>query len=253
MRPSAIVLRKRVVVSRTGLSTIAGWSGVPAPEGLVLRLRELMKTDIPIGAFGGLPPIPREALQTVAVTHELVATSRLSQATVTEFLGALVDLRTRMRRLLPRSTFDIEPPSVDTPRRFLPHVGAAAYVNDEEAKTFLETYSEQIWLALFALSIVGSSVTGFLAWVGFFEAPISRQKLPARLSDIARRLHVNSDTTDLGRAQREIDEIVIACLHEYGHSLIEMETEQSLALWTAALNSIIERRMRAALEIEPKS
>lgn len=219
--------------------------GMPAPEGLVLRARELMKTEIPIGAFGGLPPVPREAVETVAVTHELVATSRLSQATVTAFLGTLVDLRTRMRRLLPRSTFDIDPPPVDTPRRFLPHVGAAAYVNDEEAKTFLETYSEQIWLALFALSIVGSSVTGFLAWAGFFEAPISRQKLPARLAEVARCLRADGSATEMKSAQREIDEIVIAFVHEYGHSSIETETELSLALWTAALNGIIERRMKA--------
>lgn len=217
--------------------------GLPAAEGLSLRLRDVVKAEVPVGAFGGLPPLPQQALETVAVTHELVATSRLSQAAATELLGALVDLRTRMRRLLPRTTFDIEPPPVDTPRRFLPHVGAAAYVNDEDAKTFLETYSEQIWLSLFALSIVGSSVTGFLAWAGFFEAPISRQKLPSRLAAVAGNLRERGSSTDLESAQRELDDIVIAFLHEYGHSSIETETELSLALWIAALNGMIERRM----------
>lgn len=220
--------------------------GMPAPAGLVVRMRELQKSSIPQGAFGGSPPKPGEELETVATTVELTATGLLSQSSATGLIEALVDLRTRMRRLMPRSTFDIEVPPVDEPRRFLPHVGAAAYVNDEEEKTFFETWSEQIWLGIFLLSIAGSSVTGFLAWSGFFDTPQTSAKLHARMSQLARRLSDLDNPIDLEAAQNEIDDIVISHLRGSAKSPADSEAQLSLALWTSSVNAIIERRRQTA-------
>jgi TRAP-type uncharacterized transport system substrate-binding protein len=223
---------------------------VPAPDGLTMRLREVQKVSVPEGAFGGSPPSPSETLETVALTYELTASSNISQADGTALLTALIDLRTRMRRLVPSHALDVEPPPVDQPRRFLPHVGAAAYVNDDEAQTFLETYSDQIWLGLFILSIAGSSVTGFLAWSGFFDAPHSRRAIHGRVSSLARRLCAADEAIDLDAAQGEIDEIVVGILKDYGRPGLTAENELCLALWTTALSGIIERR-RALAELLP--
>lgn len=227
--------------------------GMPGAAGLSLRLRELQKSTVPEGAFGGTPPKPDAELETVALTYELTASSMLSEGDGLALLKALVDVRTRMRRLLPRSTFDIEPPPVDEPRQLLPHIGALAYVNDDETKTFLETWSEQIWLALFALSIAGSSVTGLLAWSGFFNEPISSGELNARVSGLARRLTLSDDAADLDMAQGEIDDIVLTYLCHYGRSSLDSETGLSLALWAASLNQIIERRRALARETSDPS
>lgn len=216
--------------------------GMPGASGLALRVREVQKSAIPEGAFGGSPPKPDEEIETVALTYELAASSRVSLADGLELLGALVDLRTRLRRLMPQSTFDVEAPPVDEQRRFLPHVGAAAYVNDEEPKTFFDNWSEQIWLGIFLLSIAGSSITGFLAWSGFFDQPQSTRKLQARMSQLARRLASPDDPIDLDAAQREIDDIVIAYLRENARAKSDTDLELSFALWTNALAAIIERR-----------
>lgn len=219
-----------------------GIIGMPGAAGLSLRLRELQKATVPEGAFGGAPPKPEAEVETVAVTYELTASSMLTESDGLALLKALIDVRTRMRRLLPRSTFNIEPPPVDDQRQLLPHVGAIAYVNDDETKSFLETWSEQIWLALFALSIAGSSVTGFLAWSGFFNEPVSSGELHARVSGLAQRLTVAEEGLDLDAAQDEIDNIVLTYLCYYGRTSHDGEAELALALWTASLNQIIERR-----------
>lgn len=224
--------------------------GMPAPDGLALRMRELQKASVPAGAFGGNPPKPKEELETVAISYELTASSRLSMANGLALLNDLVELRTRLRRQ-PAGRLDVEAPPVDEQRRYLPHEGAAAYVNDEEPKTFFDNWSEQIWLGIFMLSLAGSSVTGFLAWSGFFDVPQASQKLEIRMSQLARRLSAPDDSIDLDEAQGEIDDIVVAYLREYASSPLDAEQQLSLALWTNSLNAIIERRRVLALDVMP--
>jgi len=136
--------------------------GMPASEALAFRFRDLITTDIPAGVFGGTPPRPEAAINTVAISYELISTERMSDTTATALTKSLLELRTRLRRDQEIS-FGIETPPVDEPRRFLPHDGTAALVNDD-AETFLEKYSDAIWLSLFGLSLLGSSVTGFMGW-----------------------------------------------------------------------------------------
>jgi hypothetical protein len=222
--------------------------GMPAPEGLVLRFRELQKSTIPVGAFGGTPPSPAVPVDTVAITYELAATDDLSQTEATNLLEALVELRTRLRRHLARTPFDIEAPPVDEVRRFLPHTGAVAYVNDEEAETFLETYSDQIWLALFGLSIVGSSITGFLGWTGFFDRPSKGDDVTGRVRAVADRIVAAHGPADLDAAQRELDEVVIELLRKYGEQPgAAADGDPSLAHWIASLNAILARRRGDAI------
>lgn len=236
---------------RTIVETIAAregaelsFIGLPAPEGLATRLREFQKSDVAEGLFGGSPPKPIKELETVALTYELTASAHLSLADGALMLKTLIDLRTRLRRLAPRTSFDIEAPSVETPRRFLPHSGAASYVNDDTPETFLETYSDQIWLGLFLLSIVGSSVTGFLAWAGVFENPAASGRLHARINALAQQLAAEGDDIDLDRCQREADAIAMDYLRCYGRGPPDSETDLSLALWTSSITGIIERRQR---------
>jgi TRAP-type uncharacterized transport system substrate-binding protein len=217
--------------------------GMPAAEGLALRFREFQKSTIPVGAFGGTPPIPAEVINTVAITYELAATDDLPQTTATDLLETLIDLRTRLRRYLPRTPFDIEAPPVDEARRFLPHTGAVAYSNDEEPETFLETYSDQIWLALFGLSIIGSSITGFLGWAGVFDSKPENNDAAERLRALAERIGTIGDPAGLEAAQRELDETVIALLRKYDQSPSSSANgDPSLAVWIASLNAIIDRR-----------
>lgn len=232
---------------RTVLDTVARQVGeevvplaVAGAEGMALRFRELQRGTIPAGAFGGSVPMPAEALNTVSFSHELVATSELGQSEAKDLLTNLIDSRTRIRRLLPRTSFDIEAPPVGEQRRFLPHNGAAAYVNDDDAETFLETYSEQIWLALFGVSLLGSSVAGILGWTGWFDArPRAGEALEDRTRALAQRIGGIDDVAGLDAAQRELDDIVLAHLHRDGK---DGAATSDVPAWLACLGDIIARR-----------
>ena len=151
-------LRRLLAEITDGRGTQISVIGVSNAGALAFRYRDLEATQLPAGVFSGSPPQPPDNIDTIAITHEIVASSEMNDSLATDLTRTLIEAATRMRRI-EDNAFNIEAPPVDRPRRFPAHAGAAAFVNDD-AQTFLETYSEYIWLALFGLSILGSSITG---------------------------------------------------------------------------------------------
>lgn len=187
--------------------------GVPAAGALAFRYRDIEQTELPAGVFSGSPPQPAQPIQTVAITHELVANAAMSDSRATDLTRAILDSSNRIRRT-EDNAFHVEAPPVDRPRRYPPHPGTAAYVNDE-AMGFLETYSEYIWLTLFALSIIGSSITGFLGWAGLREEPetISFAEKMARLMV---RLDAARSEAEIALVEAEFDALLKGLVRDYG-------------------------------------
>jgi TRAP-type uncharacterized transport system substrate-binding protein len=162
--PAAATTRKLIA----GIAAAFGGEIVigppPAPEGLAAVHRDMAVVNLAPGVFGGAEPQPAQKLTTVAVTDELVADSDMSDQTASAVSRALLDLRGRMLSLSPG--WEIETPPTDALRRFMPHSGVV-----EKPSTFLETYSDQLWLGLFALGIVGSSLAGLASWLGLKGQP----------------------------------------------------------------------------------
>ncbi|MDH7795967.1 MULTISPECIES: TAXI family TRAP transporter solute-binding subunit [unclassified Beijerinckia] len=220
------------------------FTGMPASEALAFRFRDLVSTEIPAGVFGGTPPRPEAAINTVAISYELIATERMSDTTATALTKSLLDLRTRLRRDQEMS-FNIETPPVDELRRFLPHDGTAALVNDD-AETFLEKYSDQIWLALFALSIAGSSVTGFLGWATGRRRDDERT-FQALLPQLTERLAAADSLEGVDEVQRDFDALVVATLMDTSKRPGLGGEAQDPTPWITLFNRLIATR-RAGLE-----
>lgn len=233
---------RRIISELSGQRGIpASIAGIAAPEALALRFRELEKSTIPAGVYGGSPQRPPEDLETVAVSYELVASSRLSDAKATALTSALVELRARLRRDNQRTSYDVETPPTDVARRFLPHAGTAAYINDEQAKTFLDTYSDQIWLTLFLLSLIGSSVMGFLSWVWARRSPESRN-LPGQLRALARRLDVAETLAEVDAVRSELDRFLIVVMSELGKRPMPSVDGAEPTAWLGLFTELIDRR-----------
>ena len=174
-----------------------GFLGAAGATALAARFRELQVMEIPAGIFGGAPLHPPKDIDSVAITHELVARAALSDDTVAKLTGALMSIRSRLQKP-GESEFIMETPPLDEPRRFVPHTGTANYVNDE-TRTFLEVWSDTLWLGLFGFSILGTSITGMLAWIGV--------KPRAPSSEILRNLPATLDELDAAETETRIDEI----------------------------------------------
>ena len=212
--------------------------GVSAASALAFRYRDLEHTELPAGVFSGSPPQPPQAINTVAITHEIVASADMSESTATDLTRALRDSATRIRQL-EDNAFNVEPPPVERPRRYAPHSGTAAYVNDQ-AMGFLETYSEYIWLTLFGLSIVGSSITGFLGWAGLREEPDSAS-FGAGMAQLLARLDAARSLNEVDRVEDDFDALLKALVRDYASGAPNRPAEDPAPL-IALFSRLIDRR-----------
>lgn len=210
--------------------------GVPSHEALALRFRELHTSKIPEGVFGLQP---EEEKETVGLTLELTATARLSEQTATALTKSLMEVRTRLRSAQ-LVTYNVETPPVDEERRYLPHSGTAAFVNSE-AKTLFEIYSDHLWLALFSLGIVGSSVAGLLSWAGLRrEAPAD--SLAEQMRVLAARLEMAGSVAEIDAVQGDFDDLMLAIMREYGLRNLADEGMPDPTPWLNTFAGLIVRR-----------
>ncbi len=163
--PSELETRSLVAASRRILGSSFRLLALPGAKGLAYQLKHLETASLPSGVFGGDPSLPAGDLLSVAVTHEFVATARMGERTAAQLTKALTDLRTQLRGT-DEGEFSIELPSTDEPRRYLPHAGTVTQINGD-TKSFMDTYSDMIWLVIFAFGLVGSALSTLASWLGF--------------------------------------------------------------------------------------
>ncbi len=211
-------LRQVLMQVTQGRGTPIAVIGVSNAAALTFRYRDLETTQLPAGVFSGSPPLPPAPIETIAITHEITATSNLDDSVATNLTRTLIEASTRIRRL-EDNAFNVEAPPVDRPRRYQPHAGTAAFVNDE-VTGFLDNYSEYIWFVLFGLSIVGSSITGFLGWAGLREEP-EKADLQHKWPELLDRLDAAQTPEEVDCIEEEFDALVKLLIRDYLRSNAE--------------------------------
>lgn len=206
--PTAPGTRKLIADISAKLSGGMTLGAPPSPEGLAAIYRDLVVVNLVPGVFGGLQPLPAQKLTTVAVTEELVGDSDMAEATGSQLSKALLEARGRLS--VQSSPLGIEKPPTDALRRFMPHSGVTA---SEESKSFLETYSDQIWLSLFAIGLLGSSLAGLAGWLGLSRAPPVSQ-VPEQVLGLIGALDNATTVDDVDALRRRLREIVRTGLRE---------------------------------------
>lgn len=218
------------------------FAGVPSPDALAFRYRDLEASELPPGVLGGSPPRPAAAIATVAITYEIAAGEATPEATITGLAAALLEARTRLRRV-DDNAYAVEMPPVNEQRRYMPHAGVVALVNDE-SQTFLEACSDYIWLALFGLSILGASVTGFLAWAGLRAAPPGKS-LGLNLAGLVERLDSARTLAQVDAVEAEFEGLVKSMIVDYANGGLNLR-EDDPSPWIALFMRLVDKK-RAVL------
>jgi len=220
---------------------------IDASEALALKHPRYESEEIPPSIFNGDPAWPDDKVETVSVSHLIVARKALSETTVAAFYRQQFALRQQIARQVPGAAH-ITKPDTDRETELPVHQGAAAVIDGTE-RTFLDRYGDYFWFALLLLSGIASAG----AWLRQYlnrdernENTSHRNRIIAMVSK-ARTAELEHELLSM---QREVDAIIRETLECYDDGAIE---EEELAAFGLVLelfdHAIVERR--AALQAAP--
>ena len=143
------------------------------------RIPALESVEVDQGAFGGRPPRPAESFNTLGYSIRLVATQKADNETIAELMRQLYLIRQNLSATIPGAGL-MEAPDVDEATSFLIHPGVRVYVNGEQ-RSFLDRYSDLIFIGMFVASGLGSVTTGlFLSLIHISEPrDRTRSRMPS--------------------------------------------------------------------------
>jgi hypothetical protein len=180
-------------------------NAIDEAKALARRDPAISEETLATGMLSSAPPIPDDDLSTVGLQWLLVAQSRMSSATAGELARTIYENKAELA--LPDGFASrIEPADTDKDAFVVAHQGAAEYINDD-TKSFMDRYSDLLYLAAAALSIIGSIFAGLYAKVTRI-APEKASELATAILDIGERIEHATSIDALDALQEELEQIL---------------------------------------------
>jgi TRAP-type uncharacterized transport system substrate-binding protein len=174
-------------------------------KALARRYPGISEETLATGMLSSSPPIPDDDLSTVGLQWLLVAQSRISTSTAGELARTIYENKAELA--LPDGFASrIEPADTDKDAFIVAHQGAAEYINDD-TKSFMDRYSDLLYLGAGALSIIGSIFAGLYAKVTRI-APEKASELATAILDIGERTAHATSMDALDALQDELEAIL---------------------------------------------
>lgn len=213
---------------------------IETSEAIALKHPRYESEEIPPSVFNADPAWPDDKVETVSVSHLIVARKTLSETTVAAFFRQLFAVRQAIARQVPGAAH-ITKPDLEKDTELPVHRGAAAVIDGNE-RTFLDRYGDYFWFGLLLLSGIGSAG----AWLRRYlnrderEENTSHRKRILTMISSARAAESNQELLAL---QHEADAIIRETLACYDDGAIEQEELAAFSLVLDLLsNAIAERR-----------
>jgi TRAP transporter TAXI family solute receptor len=222
---------------------------IETSEAIALKHPRYESEEIPPSVFNADPAWPDDKVETVSVSHLLVARKSLPEGTAAAFFRQLFAVRQTIARQVP-GLVHITKPDTEKDTELPVHRGAAAVIDGNE-RTFLDKYGDYFWFGLLLLSALGSAG----AWLRRYlnrdergENTSHRKRILAMLATV-RGAESNQDLLAL---QREADDIIAETLECYDDGAMEQEELAAFALVLELLShAIAERRAALQRSLEP--
>ena len=210
-----------------------------ASEAIALKHPRYDAEEIPAGVFNARPAWPEDKVDTISVSHLIVARKTLSEAKAATFFRELFAIREVIAQQVPGAAH-ITKPDTEKNAELPVHRGAAAVINGTE-RTFLDKYGDYFWFALLILSAIGSATAWLRRYLNRDER-IAITKHRDRILKAASEVRTAQSKQRLLAVQREVDTVISETLDCYDDGAIE---EEDLAAFGLALNlynhAILER------------
>jgi TRAP-type uncharacterized transport system substrate-binding protein len=138
-------------------------NAIEAAKALARKIPGISAETVEAGMLSSSPQIPEEDLDTIGLQWLLVAQSRLSTTNAADLARVIYENKAELA-LDDGFASKIEPAETDKNAFVMAHPGAAEYINDD-IKSFMERYSDVMYLGVGALSVIGSILAAFYAKV----------------------------------------------------------------------------------------
>lgn len=224
---------------------------VPISEAKAMAQRSsaLELTEIVRGAFGGDPPRPNEAFETVGVSARLMARASLRDSVAAEVTRRLFSERLSIARL-DKLANQIEAPATDKGAALPVHPGAAAYLDDEE-QNFFDKYSDFIYLGAMALSVLGSGLAAAATRMSNTRHT-EFDMLLERLLEILKASRASNSLHELEGLEREADEILASSISNRRLRGLDSHAMAALGLALDQARDAIRERRAAIMKQPPR-
>jgi TRAP-type uncharacterized transport system substrate-binding protein len=200
---SAIVKDKRYeqAAKRGGFTLNA----IDESKALARRNPGISEETLATGTLSSAPAIPDDDLDTIGLQWLLVAQSRMSTTTAGDLARTIYENKASLA-LDDGFASKIEPADTDKDAFVIAHQGAAEYINDD-TKSFMDRYSDLLYLGAGALSIIGSIFAGLYTKVTRI-APEKAGELATAILDIGERMEHATSMDELDKLQDELEAIL---------------------------------------------
>jgi TRAP transporter TAXI family solute receptor len=222
---------------------------IEASEALALKHPQYASEEIPPSIFNANPAWPDDKVETVSVSHLIVARKTLSETTVAAFYRQQFALRQAIAKQVPGAA-QITKPDTEKETALPIHRGAAAVIDGTE-RTFLDRYGDYFWFALLLLSGIGSAGAWLRQYLNRDER-VENTSHRNRILALVSKVRTAEIDHELLAMQREVDVIIGETLKCYDDGTIEEEELAAFGLVLELFNhAVVERR--AALQEGPSN
>ena len=219
-------------------------------EALEQRLSVYESGETVAGAFGGNPPQPPKSVTTIGFSHYLVARNSLSEQTIGELAKLLLGVRFSLAAAFP-AVNRIKAADTDKDAPVAVHPGAAAYF-DGEQKTFLERYSDFVYLGVMFASILASAAAALGTYGRLSERANDHKTMVRSALDLMAQARGAESVAQLDQLQRETDDLLTGTLEKFAGGGVDETSMRSFGLaLDQARRAIEERRVALASSSRP--
>jgi TRAP-type uncharacterized transport system substrate-binding protein len=180
-------------------------NAIDESKALARRNPGISEETLATGMLSSTPAIPDDDVDTIGLQWLLVAHSRMPTTTAGDLARAIYENKAELA-LEDGFASKIEPADTDKDAFIVAHQGAAEYINDE-TKSFMDRYSDLLYLGAGALSIIGSIFAGLYTKVTRV-APEKAGELATAILDIGERIEHATSMEALDALQDELEAIL---------------------------------------------
>ena len=174
-------------------------------KALARRNPGISEETLTTGMLSSAPAIPDDDLDTIGLQWLLVAQSRMSTTTAGDLARAIYENKAELA-LEDGFASRIEPADTDKDAFIVAHQGAAEYINDD-TKSFMDRYSDVMYLGAAALSVIGSIFAAIYTNLTRV-APEKASELATAILDIGERIEHATSLETLDALQDELEGIL---------------------------------------------